>query len=91
MNLKTLVQTAVFQLRAEGKSEFTTADICNLALQIDPNRHRRSILGTLPGLVVGRRHPVYTQADQFLEHVRRGVYRMYQPPEKEVSKRRNRR
>jgi hypothetical protein len=91
MNLKDLVKTAVEQLRAQGKSELTAADICDTALQLDPTRNRRSVLGTLSGLVVGHRHPVYTQADQFLEKVGHGVYKSYQPLEKEVSKRRKRR
>jgi len=54
-------------------------------------RKRRSVLGTLPGLVVGRSHPVYTIEDQFLEKVGHGVYRIYQPPEKKTSRKRKRR
>ncbi len=91
MTLKELVKQAVIQLAVAGKEEFTTQDICDTALNIDPTRQRRSVLGTLPGLVVGRRHPVYTLADQFLEKVRYGVYRIYQPPEKEIPKKLRRR
>jgi len=91
MNLKELVKQAVIKLAVAGKEEFTAAEICETALKIDPTRQRRSVLGTLPGLVVGRRHPVYTLADQFLEKVRYSVYRIYKPPEKEIPKKRKRR
>jgi len=91
VNLKDLVKKAVIELSVAGKKEFTAAEICDTALKIDPTRQRRSVLGTLPGLVVGRRHPVYTLADQFLEKVGHGVYRIYKPPEKEAPKKRRRR
>jgi hypothetical protein len=90
MTLKELVKQAVIKLAVAGKEEFTAADICDTALNIDPTRKRRSVLGTLPGLVVGRRHPVYTLADQFLEKVGHGVYRIYQIPEKKTSRKRRR-
>ena len=91
MTLRELVIRAIEELMVQGKSEFEAAEICEEALKIDPERKRRSVLGTLPGLVVGRRHPVYTEADQFLEKVRHGVYQMYVPPEKPVPQRRGRR
>ncbi len=91
MTLKDLVKETVIKLSVNGKTEFTTAEICETALQIDPTRKRRSVLGTLPGLVVGRSHPVYTIEDQFLEKVGHGVYRIYQPPEKKTSRKRKRR
>jgi hypothetical protein len=91
VTLKNLVKEVVIQLAVAGKEEFTAAEICETALKVDPTQKRRSVLGTLPGLVVGRRHPVYTLADQFLEKVGHGVYRIYKPPEKEIPKKRKRR
>jgi len=91
MTLKDLVKEAVIQLAVAGKEEFTTAEICDTALKVDPTRKRRSVLGTLPGLVVGRSHPVYTLQDQFLEKIGHGVYRIYKPPEKKTSRKRRRR
>ena len=88
MTLKDLVKKAVIELSVAGKKEFTAAELCETALKIDPTRKRRSVLGTLPGLVVGRRHPVYTLQDQFLEKVRHGVYRIYQLPERKADKKR---
>ena len=91
MTLKDVVKQAVIKLAVAGKEEFTAAEICETALKIDPTKPRRSVLGTLPGLVVGRRHPVYTLADQFLEKMGHSVYRIYKPPEKEIPKKRRRR
>lgn len=91
MTLKELVKQSVIKLAVAGKEEFTAAEICETALKIDPTKKRRSVLGTLPGLVVGRRHPVYTIADQFLEKVGHGVYRIYQIPEKKTPGKRKRR
>ena len=91
MTLKEVVKKAVIKLAVAGKKEFTTAELCDTALEIDPTQKRRSVLGTLPGLVVGRRHPVYTIQDQFLEKIGHGVYRIYQVPEPKVSGKRKRR
>ena len=91
MTLKEVVKQAVIQLAVAGKEEFTATEICEIALKVDPTQKRRSVLGTLPGLVVGRRPPVYTLADQFLEKIGHGVYMIYQPPEKEIPKKRRRR
>ncbi len=87
MTLKELIIRTVDELVAAGKTEFTTAEICETALQIDPTRKRRSVLGTLPGLVVGRSHPVYTIEDQFLDKVGHGIYKIYQPPEEKKTSR----
>lgn len=76
MTLREVVADAIEQLMIEGKREFTASEICEKALEIDPSQKRRSVLGTLPGLIVGRRHPVYTLEDQFLERVKHGVYKL---------------
>jgi len=76
VTLRELVIEAIEKLMIDGYSEFTASDICEKALEIDPSQKRRSILGTLPGLIIGRRHPVYTLEDQFLERVRHGVYKL---------------
>jgi hypothetical protein len=39
---------------------------------------------------IGHRHPVYTIADQFLEKVGHGVYKIYKPPSEEKPKKRRR-
>ena len=86
MTLKELIKSAVEQLLLKGKEEFTASEICEEALRIDPSRKRRSILGTLSGLVVGRKHPVYREKDQFLEKVSHGVYKLHQPLRKRRKK-----
>lgn len=87
ITLKDIVRASVEYLKTQGKSEFTTVEICDIALKIDQTRKRPSILGTLPGLVVGHRHPVYTNADQFLAKVRHGVYAIHHSLEKKTSDR----
>lgn len=74
--MKEVVARAVEKLLLEDKREFTASEICEKALQIDPSQNRRSVLGTLPGLIVGHRHPVYTLEDQFLDRVKHGVYKV---------------
>ncbi|RKY02965.1 MAG: hypothetical protein DRJ51_05900 [Thermoprotei archaeon] len=77
MTLKELIRKAVDELVKKGKEEFTTEEIYQEAMKIDPSRKRESILAALSALVVGRKHHFYTREDQFLEKVRRGVYKLY--------------
>ena len=79
MTLKELVRMAVEELLKEGKEEFTVDEIYERVEMIEPGRKRESVLATISGLVVGHKHPSYGREDQFLEKVRRGVYRVYRP------------
>jgi len=74
--LREVVIDAIEKLMNEGYREFTSSQICEKALEIDPSKKRRSILGTLPGLIVGRKHTFYTEEDQFLKRVKYGVYKL---------------
>ena len=76
-NLKELVIKAVEQLLFLGYSQFTAIQICEMALKIDSSRKARSILSTLPKLVVDPKHSIDKSEDRFLERVRRGVYKLY--------------
>jgi hypothetical protein len=76
MTLKEVVLESVERLLAEGKREFTTSEVYEKVLEIDPSKKRRSILATLSGLTVGRKHRVYTEKDQFLAKVKYGVYKV---------------
>jgi len=86
MTLKELVRVAIEELVRRGKEEFTTDEIYREVEKIEPGRKRESILATASGLVVGSKHPVYKREDQFLEKVRRGVYKLHKPLE-EISRR----
>jgi len=77
LTLKELVRMAVEELLREGKEEFTVDEIYEKVEMIEPGRKRESVLATISGLVVGHKHPSYGREDQFLEKVRRGVYRVY--------------
>ena len=82
MTLKDLVRKAVEELVRQGKEEFTVDEIYREVEKIEPGRKRESVLAVASGLVVGSKHPVYKREDQFLEKVRRGVYKLHRPIEK---------
>lgn len=86
MTLKDLVRKAVEELVSQGKEEFTVDEIYREVEKIEPGRKRESVLAVASGLVVGSKHPVYKREDQFLEKVRRGVYKLHRPIE-EIPKR----
>ena len=77
MTLKELIRKAVEELVRQGKEEFTTEDIYQEVKKLEPERKRESVLAALSGLVVGHKHHFYKSEDQFLDKVRRGVYRLY--------------
>jgi len=77
LTLKELIRKAVEELVRQGKEEFTTEDIYREVKKLEPERKRESVLAALSGLVVGHKHHFYKREDQFLEKVRRGVYRLY--------------
>jgi len=86
LTLKDLVRKAVEELVSQGKEEFTVDEIYREVEKIEPGRKRESVLAVASGLVVGSKHPVYKREDQFLEKVRRGVYKLHRPIE-EIPKR----
>jgi len=92
MTLRDVILKSVQELILKGKNEFTPEEVFQRAKKLDPKVKRSSIVGSMTSLLVTIPRSSYPPEKRFLERVRFGVYKLYQPkPEKEIKPKKKKR